>query len=358
MPCIGYQFLEADWTENRNSSTVAAVLKLAVIVQVFHIPATGKYQDLWHRAVVWSVCEHGLSLFAASILALRPLYHPLTKGWSSLSGTVSQLYGSSRRDSWMSRPPSSGATTMTTPTRKYSWAAAWGKRPSTSTTLGGNATPRAYLTRVSETEHRLMPYRSSDLIGGAGKQWNWTSQWPAELQAPPASGSATPATTVPHNSLSVEGGGGGGAAASTGLLRSVSYEGPPSPSGEEDPITAASNKLAGVGSGGSSTSLRGSGGNFHNHNGGGGGGGGKAFQRNTPDYFTCEVEATERNMTVQEYLRTLGVSSRLTERGSPDSSLGSITTTTTRTRTTNPPRPAGPGGKNWFEGRKLSNMLL
>lgn len=255
----------------------------------------------------------------------------------------------------MSRPTSSSATTMTTaPARKYSWAAAWGaatsltnsyKRPSTSTTLGGNATPRAYLTRVSETEHRLVPYRSSDPIGGAGKQWNWTNQWPTEFRALPTSGPATPATAIPPNALDVEA---GGSAAYTTLLRSVSYDWPPSPS-SDDPTSMASNKVVGgasAGGGGSSSSVRGSGGNINNQ----GGGGGRATQRNTPDYFTCVVEANERNMTVQEYLQTLGVSSRLTERESPDSSMNSITTTSNS-------RP-GAGGKNWFEGRRLSHMLL
>lgn len=332
---------------------------------MFRIPASGPYQDLWQRAVTWSVCEHGLSLFAAAILALRPLCQPLTRGWTSLSGTVSQLYGSSRRDSWMSRPPSSSATTMTTaPARKYSWAAAWEaatmltnsyKRPSTSTTLGGSATPRAYLTRVSETEHRLMPYRPSDPIGGPGKQWNWTNQWPTEFRAPPASGSATPATAVPPiNSPDVEGGSGG--AAPTTLLRSMSYDWPRSPN-SGDPTSSASNKVVGSASAGGgggdggvgSSSTRGSGGNINNQ---GSSGGGRAMQRNTPDYFTCVVEANERNMTVQEYLRTLGVSSRLTERGSPDSSLDSITSTS------NNSGPSGAGGKNWFEGRRLSHMLL
>lgn len=303
-----------------------------MVVEVFHTPENSPYQDLWQRAVGWSVAEHGLSLFAATILALRPICHPITKGWSSLSDTVSQLYTSSRRDSWSSRPNSSG----TTPSRKYSWAAAWAAatqgsgshiRPSTSNTVGGMATPRAYLTRVSDTEHRLMPYRASDPTGGAGKQWNWTSQWPTtESRAPPAANAAASHTFLaPPTPFS---GPGGGSAVTATLLRSASYVCPPSPSSEE-PISAGSDRAPGGAPGD------------------GGGGGGRATQRNTPDYFTCVVEANERNMTVQEYLRTLGVSSRLTEHGSVES-MDSLQA----------PSRSGDGAKNWFEGRKLSHILL
>lgn len=301
------------------------MLKLAVIVDVFRVPATGKYQDLWQRAVIWSVAEHGLSLFAATILALRPICHPITKGWSSLSDTVSQLYTSSRRDSWVSRPNSDG----TAPTRKYSWATAWAAatpgssshtRSSTSITVKGTGTPRAYLTRVSDNEHRLMPYRASDPTGGAGKQWNWTNQWPTnDFRAPPAASAATsPALLAPPI---LWGGPDGGSAVTATLLRSASYESPPSP-GSEQPMSAASNIPPG-------------------------GAGGRATQRNTPDYFTCVVEANEQDMTVQEYLRSLGVSSRLTEQESIES-MESM------------PRPSrsGAGPKNWFEGRRLSDTLL
>lgn len=332
-----------------------------MIVEVFHIPATSRYQDLWERAVTWAATEHGLSLFTAAILALRPLARPLmspiSKGWTSLSGSVSQLYSSSRRDSGVSRPTSAGGTSLgpMTPGRKFSWATAWagsGKRLSTSTLTGGHATPRLYLTRVSETEHRLMPYRSSDPTGGTGKQWNWTNQWPTEVRAPPfvpavqtpRSGPATPATIVPPSSLAVDA---PAANASNALLRTTSYEWSPSPSSEET-ISAAINKSIGGASASAGGVTQGSGGNL-GVNISNGGVSGRATQRNTPDYFTCVVEANERNITVQEYLRTLGVSSRL-DRDSPES-MDTI-------EAANMGPGTGTGGRNWFEGRRLSHMLL
>lgn len=385
-------------------STIAAVLKLAVIIEVFRVPATGRYQDFWQRAVTWSVSEHGLSLFAAAILALRPLCGPITQGWTSLSDTVSQLYTSSRRDSWVSRPnsagtaPSSSSILSPTAARKPSWAAAWAaisagsrsahadsspssswlntqgstERPSTS-----SATPRAYLARVSETEHRMMLYRSSDPTGG--RQWNWTNQWPTEFGASSRSGaSPSAAPTAPGTPGAV--GSANGARHALTLLPPVSYDWPPSPtsinsSSENDPLTGSypatcnnnkndkkkknrdkNNKQSTVGPVDTTTTSSSS--NSNNKKP-------ETAHRNTPDYFTCVVEANERNMTVQEYLRTLGVSSRLTDRESPGATAvgagegeGASIHNASHAAAAAAPSTPGNGGINWFEGRRLSHMLL
>lgn len=373
--CVFFSNLPRLTMSAANSSTIFAILKLSVIVEVFRVPVTSPYQSLWQRAVTWSVSEHGLGLFAATILALRPVCSPITKGWSSLSGTVSQLYGSSRRDSWASRPTSIGGTTIIAG-RKQSWTPSWTnvtasravsgpswpsmisrqsnytKRPSTGPADGGYVTPRLYLARVSETKHQLMPYRSSDPKGGAGNKWNWTNQWPAEYQAAPShSGATTPVTgaaPAPAPIVILPKAPGADLCAPSPLSRSVSYEWPPSP-GSDDLVSSASSRAPGCSAAGATTAP-GSGTLLYGINGNsiGGSGSPRATQRNTPDYFTCVVEANERNMTVQEYLRTLGVASRLTDRESPES----IDTITGRNS------QSGAGARNWFEGRRLSHMLL
>ncbi|ROW04459.1 hypothetical protein VMCG_04952 [Cytospora schulzeri] len=89
-------------------AAVAAIMKLQVYVEVYHSTATTDHVALWYRGVIWAFAEHGLSLFASSILALRPLAKYISKGWLTLTTT---LYGSSKSrnssapgtQSWLSR---------------------------------------------------------------------------------------------------------------------------------------------------------------------------------------------------------------------------------------------------------------
>lgn len=87
-------------------------MKLEVYVEAYHPTATTDPVALWYRGVIWAFSEHGLSLFASSILALRPLSRYISKGWTSFTST---LYGSSSRSrnssdfggqSWLSKDSS------------------------------------------------------------------------------------------------------------------------------------------------------------------------------------------------------------------------------------------------------------
>lgn len=67
---------------------MAAILKLEVYVEAYHPTATTDPVALWYRGLIWALAEHGLSLFASSILALRPLSRYVSRGWSSLGNTL------------------------------------------------------------------------------------------------------------------------------------------------------------------------------------------------------------------------------------------------------------------------------
>lgn len=43
---------------------------------------------IWYTGVTWATTEHGLSLFAASILALKPVVQVVSRSWSSLSSSL------------------------------------------------------------------------------------------------------------------------------------------------------------------------------------------------------------------------------------------------------------------------------
>ncbi|KUI63764.1 hypothetical protein VM1G_10480 [Cytospora mali] len=74
-------------------AVIAAIMKLEVYVDYYNPTATTDGGALWYRGVIWAFSEHGLSLFASSILALRPLTKYISRGWASLSST---LYGSNK----------------------------------------------------------------------------------------------------------------------------------------------------------------------------------------------------------------------------------------------------------------------
>lgn len=74
------------------------VFKLVVVVELYNPGPTTDYRELWGRGSTWSTVEHGLSLFAASVLAVGPICGPVVQGWTSFSGSISRHYGM-RRDS-------------------------------------------------------------------------------------------------------------------------------------------------------------------------------------------------------------------------------------------------------------------
>lgn len=68
-------------------------MKLQVYIDWYHPTADTDYTILWYRSMIWAVTEHGLSLFAASILAIRPFFTFISKSYTSFSSNHG--YGSS-----------------------------------------------------------------------------------------------------------------------------------------------------------------------------------------------------------------------------------------------------------------------
>lgn len=60
-------------------------MKLKTMFDPSHPP--GDYYATYYRVMIWSAVEHGLSIFASSVLALRPLIKLIPKGWTTLLST-------------------------------------------------------------------------------------------------------------------------------------------------------------------------------------------------------------------------------------------------------------------------------
>lgn len=93
-------------------------MKLVVYVKLYHDPSPATKHSLQYQTQIWSVTEHGLSLFAASILALKPVYGYLSRGWSRLSGSFSGASKDSRMTT-ASSPSSSPRSAQFK--RKHMW---------------------------------------------------------------------------------------------------------------------------------------------------------------------------------------------------------------------------------------------
>lgn len=90
-------------------------MKLQVYVEIYHPTAETDMVALWYRAVIWAFTEHGLSLFASSILALRPLTKYVSQGWASLSSSLSLYGGGSTKNSSSTRGTQSSLSKASKP---------------------------------------------------------------------------------------------------------------------------------------------------------------------------------------------------------------------------------------------------
>lgn len=93
-------------------------MKLVLFVKMYHDNYPTQY-SFAYRTQIWAVTEHGLSLFAASILALKPVYNYLSKSWTRLSSSLSGNLASTKEDA--SRASSSGALSRASK-RKNHWS--------------------------------------------------------------------------------------------------------------------------------------------------------------------------------------------------------------------------------------------
>jgi hypothetical protein len=73
------------------SAAVAAAMKLKIIYEGSHSRGQIDYLARGYQAMIWSTVEHGSSIFASSLLALRPMMRLVPKGWTKLFNT---FYGS------------------------------------------------------------------------------------------------------------------------------------------------------------------------------------------------------------------------------------------------------------------------
>lgn len=69
-------------------AAIATILRLLNYIEYFNPTPTTTLQHIWYTGVTWAVTEHGLSLFAASILALKPVVQVVSRSWSSLSSSL------------------------------------------------------------------------------------------------------------------------------------------------------------------------------------------------------------------------------------------------------------------------------
>lgn len=74
-------------------------MKLIVYVKMYNDTSGAHQHSLDYQTQIWAVTEHGLSLFAASILALKPLYNYISQSWSRLSSSFSGHVISTGKDS-------------------------------------------------------------------------------------------------------------------------------------------------------------------------------------------------------------------------------------------------------------------
>lgn len=119
--CLGYRTLlhfhpsphekatDADGYHH-HSAAIAAALKLKIMFD--SSDSRGDRIERGYMVMIWSIVEHGLSIFASSVLALRPMIKLIPKRWTTL---LSSLYkGGSAK--------SSGQGSSTHTPRKSNWS--------------------------------------------------------------------------------------------------------------------------------------------------------------------------------------------------------------------------------------------
>lgn len=65
-------------------------MKLVVYIKFYDDPSRETRHTLEYQTQIWSVTEHGLALFAASVLALKPVYSYISKSWTRISMSLSE----------------------------------------------------------------------------------------------------------------------------------------------------------------------------------------------------------------------------------------------------------------------------
>lgn len=71
---------------------MAVSVKLRSIVLYLRAGPSGKWHGQWNDVVKWGAAEHGLSIFAAAIIALRPFLDRVATHFTNASRSMSQHY--------------------------------------------------------------------------------------------------------------------------------------------------------------------------------------------------------------------------------------------------------------------------
>lgn len=71
-------------------------MKLILYIEYYNPGPDTQVIDLWYQSMIWAITEHGLSLFAASILAIRPFFSLVYKSYGSISSKLGYGSGSGK----------------------------------------------------------------------------------------------------------------------------------------------------------------------------------------------------------------------------------------------------------------------
>lgn len=140
-------------------AAIAAILKLQVYIELYNPTPSTDYHALWQQSMIWAVSEHGLSLFAASVLAVRPFFTYLSSSLSTLSSR-----GSDKNASWGGHRDSSRASASSGAPLHNSWP-----RPLTFGGGGGEpGTRQASLARGRDVELESRRQSHASTVSGIG----------------------------------------------------------------------------------------------------------------------------------------------------------------------------------------------
>lgn len=71
-------------------------MKLSLYIQYYNRTSDADIVNMWYKSMIWAITEHGLSLFAASILAIRPFFTLVYQTYGSITTKMGYGSGSSK----------------------------------------------------------------------------------------------------------------------------------------------------------------------------------------------------------------------------------------------------------------------
>lgn len=71
-------------------------MKLRLYIQYYNRTSDANVINMWYESMIWAITEHGLSLFAATILAIRPFFTLVYQTYGSITSKMGYGSGSSK----------------------------------------------------------------------------------------------------------------------------------------------------------------------------------------------------------------------------------------------------------------------